>query len=113
LQSTFSPDSTLLASCAYDAVVKVWDINTNNCTISLDMNNFKDKRVNAVAFFNKNLLATAGHDATLRLWDLRNETPVAQFPIKGACSALVIGSSKVGALGDSLGNIFLLELNLI
>jgi len=77
------------------------------------MENFKDKRVNAVAFVTKDLLATAGHDATLRLWDLRLEHPVAQFPIKGACSSLIIGSSKVAALGDTLGNIFLLELNLI
>lgn len=74
---TFSPDSTLLASCANDNVICVWDIRTGSRTGEapplLARITAHDRLVWSLDFAPRHaLLASAANDSTVRLWDLNS-----------------------------------------
>ena len=64
----FSPDSTTLASGAWDGAINLWDVATKQHIVTLAGHT---RRVQSVAFSpNGHTLASGSEDATIRLWDV-------------------------------------------
>jgi WD40 repeat protein/tRNA A-37 threonylcarbamoyl transferase component Bud32 len=70
----FSPDGTRLASCSFDNVVRVWELEAGRTLAEFDGH---DADVNGVAFFpDGERLVTGAEDDSLRVWEL------ARAPVK-------------------------------
>ena len=64
----FSPDSTTLASGAWDGAINLWDVATKQHIVTLAGHT---RRVRSVAFSpDGHTLASGSEDATIRLWDV-------------------------------------------
>jgi WD40 repeat protein len=70
--------ASVFASCSCDGTVRVWDLRTGKCTISLCSGKEQKKRRNArhdlndlVLFLGGSAVATAGEDGVTRVFDLR------------------------------------------
>lgn len=66
----FSPDGTLLASGSYDTAIRIWDVESGHCTLTIEPNH---TMVKSVCFSpDRNLLAAGYYDQALEVWDVRN-----------------------------------------
>jgi WD40 repeat protein len=66
----FSPQGHLLASGSEDCQIKVWNVETGNCSNTLKGHK---SRIQSVAFSPKNsVLASGSYDETVKIWDLES-----------------------------------------
>lgn len=67
----------VLASCSMDFSVKIWNLESGKCEISLQ----HDDLVTSFAFnYNGSLLATTSRDKMLRIWDIRAGKVISEGP---------------------------------
>ena len=59
----------LLASGAFDACIKIWNVKTGNLVITL---NGHTKCVSSLAYLGNNLLASCSADNTIKIWKIKN-----------------------------------------
>jgi uncharacterized caspase-like protein len=87
--TAFSPDSRLLASSGYDALVKLWDTATGREIITL---NGHSLNVNTLAFSpDGKLLVSGSDDGSARLWDVNSgETLATLVTLNGGADWLVV-----------------------
>jgi WD40 repeat protein len=77
----FSHNSIRLASASHDSTVKMWDVSSDTCLLTLDGHS---DWVSSVAFSHDSThLASASHDSTVKMWDVSS----------GACLQTLEGHS--------------------
>jgi len=95
-------------SGSYDSSISVWDIQRRSCIFNYKNSHLK--RVNDCIFSNDGRLAiSVSHDRSVSVLDLQSSDIVTSFSIKGHGSCISSFNNKL-AVGDSLGNVYLLEL---
>lgn len=64
----FNRDGTLIASCSHDGLIRIWDMQSNNCLKTLV--DSANPPVSHVKFSpNGKYILASTYDSTLRLWD--------------------------------------------
>lgn len=78
----------ILASCSMDYTVKIWDLGSGECKITLP---HKDLVTSFSFNYNGSLLATTSRDKKLRIWDVRKQEVLSEGPAHtGAKPARVV-----------------------
>ena len=74
---SFSPDGTILASGAYDRIVRLWDVETRQEIATLEGH---EGGVYSVSFsLDGTILASSANDGTIRLWDVETREQIASL----------------------------------
>ncbi|MBD2208177.1 WD40 repeat domain-containing protein, partial [Calothrix sp. FACHB-168] len=99
-------DNLTLASGSDDNTVKLWDVQTGDCRLTLAGH---DSSVTSVAWSGDNLtLASGSHDNTVKLWDVQTGDCIATFShklyaglkikgVKGLTQAEILTLKALGA----------------
>jgi WD40 repeat protein len=125
LSCDLSHSGRLAVSGSYSAELFVWDVERQTVVNFLSQQKGgggsrgqgHSQRVNACRFvggMDEQFVVSASHDRTVCVWDVRQAggpQPVTKFHTKGYATALAVGArdSNLSA-GDSLGNVYFLDL---
>jgi len=106
---SFSPDGKTIASASLDNTLRLWDMETGKEKMV-----FQDIKggvwFSAFSSDGKTIISSR-KDNIMTLWDAHTGEPVNSFPCHGNISAFSVSpTGKSYALGDSGGNVYILEL---
>jgi len=105
----FSPDSKLLATAQNEGgIIVLWNVKRRVEEIQLDLH--EEGKVNCVTFSpDSKLLVSGGQDRTVRVTRVKDYASISQFHCRAPVTCIYIVGEKF-VVGDSLGNVYLFEL---
>ncbi len=107
----FSPDGTWFVTVSDDNQVRVWDTLTGREKLRMMHQDFvQEVKISADGQW----IATASKDRTARVWSAASGAKMLEIPLEAAGTALAFSPDSTRlVIGDSLGNIRLLDISVL